>query len=165
MKTRKVSSPGGIEVIDTQIPQRYIRTEWLVMHTRQLDNLINTITDPSHDNMATGRVYHVCLILFATMLDFERRDALFEELDKKIDELSAEKGELDYGEQMRAKAEIALRMLPQFTDYADTALAVSHAVGIGSTGDMPDADKMDYTEFGLPSNSDVDAEEGEDTVA
>lgn len=162
MKTRKVSAPGGIEVIDTQIPQRFIRSEWLMMHTRQLDNLINTITDPTHDNMATGRVYHVSLIIFATMVDFERRDILINDLETRIAEaIDPKNGGLDYVEQMRVKSEIALKMLPQFTDYIDTALAVSHAIGLGSTGEMPDADKMDYSEFTKHDNEATEMEDAD----
>ena len=158
VKPRKVSTATGIDVIDTQIPQRYTRTEWLVMHTRHLDNLIHTVTDPTHDNMATGRVYNVCLIIFATMLDFDRRDTLMAKLKELIAESDAAGESLDYAEAMRAKSEIALKLLPMFTDYADLSLGVSHTVGIGSTGDMPDADKMDYSEFELPT---TDKKEGD----
>lgn len=158
MKSRKVSSATGIEVIDTQIPQKYIRMEWLNMHARQLDSLINTVTDPTHDNMATGRVYYVCLIIFATMVEFGRRDTLMAQLEKTITDAVKKNEGLDYGELMRVKSESALKVLPMFTDYVDLAIGVSHTVGIGSTGDMPDADKMDYGEFDLPDTA--DEEEG-----
>lgn len=156
VKPRKVSSVSGIDAVDTQIPQKYTRTEWLVMHTRHLDSLINTVTDPTHDNMATGRVYHVCLVLFATMLDFSHRDDLMAELEQLIADKNKESKGMDYNEQMRVKSEMALKLLPKFTDYVDLSLAVSHSIGIASTGYMPDADKMDYSEFKLPEADEED---------
>jgi len=158
MRIKKVRLPDGNVIADTGLPQRALKPQYLERHLGQMQALTDVLKDPA--SMKNGVVYNLVLVMFYSMLDIGRREFALDELDLRVDarikELGAD-GSLDYATRIEAKSEIALACLPMFTDYLDTAYAVSHRIAIGLTGSAPDDDQMDYE---IPTFADDEVMEG-----
>jgi len=117
--------PDGKHIVDTGLPQKFIKSIWLDMHSRHHTMTMEVMKTP--DSQRTGlrmMRYHISLIL-----DKDKRD----EIKEKIANLKKERlnDTMSLQEKTDILEDIYIEAMEDMTDYLDMAFGVSHRIAIG----------------------------------
>ncbi len=116
--------PDGKHIVDTGLPQKYIKTLWLEMHTDLNKKVMDAIPHAPKTTIIRMMKYHISLIL-----DMDERKAIREKIEKLKKERLVESMTTD--EKIEVIEDIYIEATEGITDYVDMAFGVSHRIAIG----------------------------------
>lgn len=116
--------PNGKHIVDTGLPQKYIKTLWLEMHTDLNKKVMDAIPHAPKTTIIRMMKYHISLIL-----DMDERKAIREKIEKLKKERLVESMTTD--EKIEVIEDIYIEATEGITDYVDMAFGVSHRIAIG----------------------------------
>ncbi len=116
--------PNGKHIVDTGLPQKYIKTLWLEMHTDLNKKIMDAIPHAPKTTIIRMMKYHISLIL-----DMDERKAIRDKIEKLKEERLSD--DLDMDERIEIIEDIYIEATEGITDYVDMAFGVSHRIAIG----------------------------------
>ena len=117
--------PDGKHIVDTGLPQKYIKTLWLEMHTDLNKKIMDAIPHAPKTTIIRMMKYHISLVL-----DMDERRAIRQKIEElKKERLSNEN--LTADEKIDIIEDIYIEATEGITDYTDMAFGVSHRIAIG----------------------------------